>query len=531
MKDTCYIINNKNELGQFIQELFAQHVESPYTDSPNLTDGAIWLHKALDKIDLPFTIMVAESHVDKEFRDSYYMYFSSQHFDVSRFCIRLSFFAGKFTHENFLSPDDIADTGRKKNVELIRDAFIGCCTVRPLLNHEIGKTLLKPEIYIAKDEDIFIRMTKYRIATHGIYLEIKAFPFSTQDGGTTCCVENTILTLLDYFSANYADYKRAMPSEIARIEQGISPERVLPKSGTDYYILSRVLTEFGFHPRIYSDTSKLKERVYHYIESGIPVAVGLNYGENKVGHSVVCIGHSNKGLDDESKRAYIKKRIAEKCETKADSSLLYISTAEFCNNFVVMDDGDLPYHVDSLDNISNVIVPLHKRMYMDSDEARGIFEAIQNDDPRFNIQNRLNEKGLGDKYVITRMYLITGANYKMHLLHSSGNGIDYKILIDHLPFPHFVWVCEYYLEDDYFGHHPPLSFSEIVLDGTSHSKKYMNTILMYRSFDVIATRGPEEDGGAIMDLLNEDTAHYPIIEKQPACFHNLTRVHANMERA
>lgn len=50
------------------------------------------LERILLQIRLPFTIVQESYHIDPSFRDSYYKYFSNQHFDIKRFTKRLSFF-------------------------------------------------------------------------------------------------------------------------------------------------------------------------------------------------------------------------------------------------------------------------------------------------------------------------------------------------------------------------------------------------------------------------------------------------------
>ena len=67
-----------------------------------------------------------------------------------------------------------------------------------------------------------------------------------------CCAEVTLLNLLEYYSNSYNDYRIIVPSEIIENEQKHSHERVLPVRGITYPVLTKVLSEFGFSPRLYN---------------------------------------------------------------------------------------------------------------------------------------------------------------------------------------------------------------------------------------------------------------------------------------
>jgi len=552
MNEICYQIRNNDDIEAFLLELFPPTIaKSKKIISYSNNNGLPWLRCLFERFPPEFTIVVEESHVDREYRDSYYLYFSSQHFDVSRFCIRLSFFNKLLNQEMFFDPDKKIPNskgGAICNKEYIQEAYIGCCTIRPLPSHAIGKTLIDPQklVHDTTSSIKYLRRAFYRTTIHGMKLSVEAFPFSTQDGETTCCVENTILNLLDYFSTRYADYHRALPSEIIGITQTNSFQRVLPIVSTDFRMLVRVLTELRFYPRHYSSefallqADQLQELVYYYIESGIPVALGLTKigqeDSSDVGHSVICIGHSDKNASKEQLRVYIEEKLKKKVDS-GDESLCFFDTAEFYKTFVIMDDMAQPYEEHELNDlkilsptgveepmrVSNITVPLYRRMYMEARDARAIFEEIEANTSEIGVHIHLQRKGIKCEGVIKRMFLISGHNYKIHLLSKVDGMLDYKKVVDKLPFPHFVWVCEYFIPDDYLGEHPA-SFGELVLDGTSDSAKGRNSMILYRFLDKFSFRWPDEGGDTIIKRIKSYEAKFDIPEKQPACFYNLTPV-------
>lgn len=101
-----------------------------------------------------------------------------------------------------------------------------------------------------------------------------------QDGETVTCAEVTLINLFDYFSAQYTEYRYLRPSEIQRIVSAHSFERILPSKGLNYEMLSKVLSDQGFEPKLYMSKQKhatwdIRRCLSRYVESGIPVAVEL----------------------------------------------------------------------------------------------------------------------------------------------------------------------------------------------------------------------------------------------------------------
>jgi hypothetical protein len=335
-----------------------------------------------------------------------------------------------------------------------------------LQKNAIGKTLIDPG-KIKRDPSIslFVRYAEYTTTIYGTKLRITAFPFSTKDGETTLCMENTLLNMMDYFSKEYADYHRMLPKDIIAITDEFAFERVLPKKGTDSHITSIALHKFGFETKQYTPEdgwkTPLQVLLCYYLESGIPVAVELlPKGDNpfSIAHSIICIGRSNKGAATPGE---IGKIIGDEIGGKLRGKLEFIDTAEFYKFFVVMDDLSPPYAVKDLydcciDNIPHKIdsltVPLYRRIFMDACDAKAIFEKIAEDNTsELSLSKRMNERGISGERIVKRMYLITGRNYKHHLMSCirEKEYESYKQRVALLPFSHFLCICDYFMPEDF----------------------------------------------------------------------------------
>lgn len=483
------------------------------------------LKSMLEKFKRPFTIVQEFYHIDSSYRDSYYNYFSNQHFIVKRYSRRLSFFELELDDEKFFSNDE----STKKEIE---DGFIGACVLNPLSIGSMGRTLIDPKHLMDNDlRPVYVRLSTFDLNIYGKKLSVKAFPYRMQDEVTMRCAEVSLLNLLEYFSNTYKDYKTVMPSDILDIEQKHSYERVIPSKGTSYPILSKVLEEFGFSPRLYNRTSidkcnlsrisqddELKRCLHYYVESGIPVALNLlPIGGNGSGHSIVCIGHGkfNKELIG---KAYKNKWISWEYK---DSSHPIIDSADFYDKYVVIDDNKPVYQVKPFLNLSaysemrveNIAVPLYKRMFLDAVDAASIVKSVLHDE-YFGIDAWCKNYLPKEANVITRLFMASSRSLKKDRVSHLKN-LYAKEVYSLIPMPRFVWVCELYTEAEYMklgnnGKTMVFAFGEIVIDATSciGGGQYTGGLILMHYPGIMGIRFPEQKSNVFEDMveIEDDSA-------------------------
>lgn len=533
-----FYVDSYAEINVFMAGMFEQQVNKDGMVDDQQGNGCHSLALILSHLRPPYTIVVEDYHVDREFRDSFYLHFSSQHFHIDRFCRRLAFFKGKVDFDMFC---------RKDMREKIQEEYIGCTVVRPLFRKEVGKTLLDPNKYYEPETDIFVRLGNYKTTILGQKLNVCCFPYSTQDGETTRCTDVTLLNILDYYSQSYADYHRAYPSEIVEYSKQNGYERILPAKGMNHRNLSRIITDYGFYPRFYvlNDESQLKNLMYYYSESGVPTVIGLQSSEpNKDGHTLICIGHSKKDVNidarltaffAEQERLYDldKKKVADEAKAleeirkkHGDKPLpdielpedprekLYIyNAADFYEYFIVMDDANYPYaerHYKSLSplpgqELYSLTAPLYRRMYLDGLDSEAIFDEILSSE-EFGL-HKFVEKPDGPEHeklvVIKRIFLTSGRSYKNFKLESiPETNRKMREILTSLPLPHFIWVCELYTQEDY-DRPTPTAFGELILDATSSPVKRLSSLLYLRYWDRLAFRFPQGDISEIMKQMQK----------------------------
>lgn len=509
--------NHNEVIIDFCEAIFRDSVfESTSEKSDVVHDFILDLCKLLEKLPRPYTIVQEFYHIDPSFRDTYYTYFSNQHFQVKRYSRRLSFFSTIINGEDFFKKD-------KKKKREIAKSFMGTCVINPLTTGFIGRTLINPK-YVLKSETlpVYVRLSEFELNIYGEKFFVKAFPYRMQDEETMRCAEVSLLNLLEYYANSYSDYRNVTPSEILGNEQKHSHERVLPSKGISYPILTKVLSEFGFSPRLYNLSSmdkysmsqitqedELKRCLHYYIESGIPVALNLlPVGNSGSGHSMVCIGHgsTNEKLVKRAKRnKWISWENREHCHP-------LINSADFYDSYVVVDDNQPVYQVKPFWHLSmypdmrveNIAVPLYKRMFLDASDAAAIVRSVLHHE-QFGIDvwsdNFLDSK----EDVIIRLFMASSRSLK-HFRSNTIRNIYAKEAYVLVPMPRFVWVCELYREKDYKD---LKAFGEIVIDATSAFRRghsICSLILMHYP-KVIGIRYPEQTNPEIdemIELENDD---------------------------
>ena len=506
--------NFSNTIPEFCECIYRYSMSDTGAIDTNIARNYIGeLEKLLKQLPRPYTIIQEMHHIDRGFRDTYYAYFSNQHFDVKRYSRRLSFIRGIIEANVFYS----SDVEMQKEIAL---NFMGACVINPLSTGVIGRTLIDPQFLISEgDRPAYVRVSNFKLHIYGKKLLVKAFPYRMQDEETMRCAEVTLLNLLEYYSNSYIDYRNVVPSEILYMEQKHSHERVLPSRGTSYPVLTKILSEFGFFPRLYSlsaierynlsqvtQEDELKRLLHYYIESGIPVALNLlPIGNNGAGHSMVCIGHGNANPDlikKAKKHKWISWEHRNHCHPIIDS-------ADFYDRYVIVDDNQPVYQVRPFNQLSlypdmkveNIAVPLYKRMFLDASDASAIVRTV------------LHHKQLGidiwsdgflepQEDVIIRLFMASSNSlkeYRSQTLMDMFAREAYAMV----PMPRFVWVCEIYRESDYDALN---AFAEIVIDATSVPGRGHNTrslILMHYPH-VLGIRFPEQAEAEFNEMLELD---------------------------
>lgn len=457
------------------------------------------IKEIFEMLGYPFTVVYEEQYVDKIYRDTFYTYFASKHILCEKNCKRLCFFKGVVDSKKFYSFDDETE-------EYLQRQFIGVCIFKPIKVGKIGKTLLDPaKINIAPS---YVRTTSFKFMIIGHNLSVESFSYSSQDSETMTCAETTVWNILEYFGTRYSEYRTVLPSQMISELEKISQERTLPSRGLDYYKVSGLLKIFGFSPRLYAADAYKEEsfkKIFHYyVESGIPLAVGVSAKKDKqdVKHSVVCIGH---GAKKKNLRDIHFNKIGE---------YKYIDTADMFDEYVLIDDNQHPYMIEPFDNFTKYdepkvvifAVPLYKRVFLEANDASVLVnEILKHKNIGFtDMVSEIDEAIDDDNPFVIRLYLTSSRKYKsFHTRKEKKEAAKY--FYSTIRLPKFIWVAEI---STYKMYKKNKIYGEIVIDATSSRTNHIDSLIMMRYLNHIGFRMPNESTKNIFDGLKHRTVDF-----------------------
>jgi hypothetical protein len=495
--------HKKQELSDHVEWLMRQSTTAtPTLDGKANNILCSLLARIIECGENGITLMTDEKYVDKLYRDCYYYHYSNKHFGFNRYCTRVYIFDGEFEYKN----QDEAE---------MQMVFIGCFVIKPTQYGRLGKTLINPLFLFEKNREIYVRTSVFQVLFNGHLLKIDAFPFMMQDEDALSCAEVTVINIMDYFSNQYTNYKAVLPTDIYALAEKQGYQRVLPTHGMTFQLLSKTFAEFGLYPRQLSRGMDLKRILHYYIESGIPLAVGIKNNRNdNTWHSIICIGHgasdTSKMLDSlmsVSSNDYDKK----KCERSKPNKRYYIAdTADAVDSYVFMDDGASPYQIwevseDSQsynneyrlngDTLYYLTIPLYKRMYLEAQTAlkfgkEFLISWIEELNKAYFESEHYRKCRCSDEIasennpVIIRLFLASSKSFLRARVQSFEYGEPLSELYLVLPFPKFVWVCEIY---DRHSYNDNEALGEIIIDATASPVSKEQSVIMLNFVGIFLT--------------------------------------------
>ena len=428
------------------------------------------LNNYLEELKDDLKIVAEAGYVDKVYRESYYDYFSTKNNEYSRYCLRLSFFKSDFDFDN-----DLFDEAK------VADNYLGFLILRPMMQC-LGRNVIDPAAKKAPKDKIKICSVEINASCLGFKLKVKGFPHASQDSETMTCAQTTIWSLMEYFGNKYPEYRPVSPTEIENILEPYLYKRLLPSGGLTTSQISVALRKFGFGSEIDYNNLRYPENFYEriacYIESGIPLALGMEDACSNLGHEIVCIGR-----EDLSRESVVNYPFS------IGSKLVFSWNKTVAHAKFVFNDDNLPcyqtaYLTHPTENyarlgypgfqnfkITDIVVPLYRKVYMDAKIALDISETII------------------DKFldfpdpIVVKTFLTSSRSYRNYISAESGLDKISKIAFLLIPLPKFIWITEISSVDQFKDHK---IHSLIILDATGTEQSNMTkNIIFLESFGTV----------------------------------------------
>lgn len=361
------------------------------------------------------TVVLEKGYIDVDYRDTYFNFFSRKFANYPCDTIRANFFSKKISARMIAKLDQY------------QDEYIGFTVLKPNRVSSIGRTIFDPSKLPFVQGHICL--ARYPVHILGAELTATGFPYMGQDTDVTICAHAACWMIFRYFSQRYSRYAEKWSYEVTQLTGNVSTGRLVPSKGLTAWQITEMFSNFGFSPEIYIRQQHQKlfdQLLYSYVESGLPVVVGLP------GHAITVIGHQS----DFTKQL----------------QRLPASSYEYLTGLIANDDNFMPYHAvrrdgakpigyfsnHMMENIDLFIVPLYEKIHLSAEHVFELSNAILTGGT-YGI-NALC-KILRYEETVTRVFLTSSKSYK-NVRRQNILPFNFSDVYCALRMPKFIWVCE-----------------------------------------------------------------------------------------
>ena len=456
---------------------------------PQVVDNTIRHLKVLGAM----SYVCEEPYIDRDYSADYLHFYARTFRTHDRHCKRIHFFSEDVTS---ILRQTRSTVHLSRFREIARTSYCGFCVVRPLPTAPIGRTVLQARLRGRQDMEATVTCPAgFNANLFGVDMEVTGVAYLQQDSRVGACAQVSIWTGMRHMHARHG-YDWVSVADITKLATPTAPEEAasLP-AGSDFLTAERMLRaidEAGYQPLCFHPPH-IARAILPYVESGIPVILGLNIG-GKIGHTVTVIGrvfakqdqptataidyipayivHDDQGgpymylpLKDSSKfpHPFAKDTI----EHTTSEGTIELSASDPAATFAValmsprVFSTAVAAEVSASDRIKEIMLDLP-----------GIRQILENNDLSAN-DRLLNELQLAFKsgHIVLRTYLTSAAGYRRHLTGgTAGDELKHALLELHLP--HFTWITEIATIDSFNHSSAGLRriYGHTIIDATSTGK-------------------------------------------------------------
>ena len=436
--------------------------------------------------------VLEEPYIDRDYSADYLEFYARTFRTHERHCRRAHFFSKDVSP---LVSASLSTEGLSELRRLAVDAYCGFCVLRPLPTAPIGRTVLRAGLRGHHDMEATVTCrAAFDANLLGIDLEVTGAAYLQQDARVGACAQVAIWAGMRHLHARY-DYDWVSVADITRLATPTAPdEAVSLPAGSDFLTserMIRAIAEAGYQPLCFRnpnpDSPSIASAILPYVESGIPVILGLNLG-GEVGHAVTVLG-----------------RIFGKQHSPTANAIDYVPA------YIVHDDQGGPYmtlpvkdptvspHPFSEDTVQRgstelnmthatfAVALMSTRVFSTAaaaefsardriNETLGLMPHIRNMLAQQNLSinarllDELEDAHAGGRLIL-RTYLTSAAGYRRHI--AGGNASDdLKDALLDLHLPHFTWITEISTIDSYNNVSAGMRrmYGHTIIDATSTGK-------------------------------------------------------------
>jgi len=410
------------------------------------------------------SVLIEDEYLDRDFTEAFAAYYARLFKRHIKLCRRLHFFRGDLSAVVNAPTAALMATGLQGR----QQDYLGFVILRPIHEAPLSQAVLVPPDAPAGQESHPLVRAKYKIHILGAEFIVRAFPMTQQDQRIGACAQAAIWSAARHFHTRHKGpwISTVGITEAAMMRESESVASTIP-NGSEFLSLNGMVSALraaGRKPLTYAANFapnqpptwqhiRPADVINRYVDSGIPVIVGLGNMGSDIGHAVVASGQV---FDLQAPVGPLPPRPTR---------------AEFCAAFYVNDDqqgpnrrmplapgkagGETPYNVS--EHVQFLIIPLPDKVFVPAEKAEAFAWDLLR---RYAVewlqikQNYAADMGTsvaaGDAFtqqlagntVIARTYLTYGWKYKHRLLRNRLTDATHA-LARATELPRYVWVTEF----------------------------------------------------------------------------------------
>jgi hypothetical protein len=335
-------------------------------------------------------VIAQEPTLEKEYQAEFKAYYSTTFENYKRYSRRLHFFSvGALAEEDTLDfIDRVCAASASKGNAHQTEGYLGFVNVRPVNSSPIGRSVLvKPQ----KCQFLTVAES-FRTTVAGNTLRVHGAPFMQQDSAVSACAHVAIWTALRVRRKSDGRDAVTIAEVASAVDGGVLFGPVLPTQGLSIHTIIGVLERFGYHghnipTKRYTQASsaadggimfmrstdardRIKELVYPYLESGIPVILLFKQDGADFSHAAVAVGH------DWRKANITFGALHREIQVGENEKFSVLSPVNWINSLYVQDDSRGPYQAVghsskpyAFENVTTVIPVVPKDIYVMAEDC------------------------------------------------------------------------------------------------------------------------------------------------------------------
>ena len=407
-------INSKDDLSKLSEFGYITSEYDPVNVADKLSDGISSAVKS---------ILIEKNYIDKDYRSTYYNFYSKKGHFYRSDCVRLHFFDETVQFD----PTRLTLTCKDNDLS---DHYFGYMVLRPTGIGTIGRSVVSPDVRTGSSG--LTISAKHKTHVLGYTLEVEGFPSMDQHLDISVCAHAACRSILRHYSNKFKSYRQFLTQDITMMAQSFDPGGIIPSQGLDVSNAERVFQQAGTFPvlisKIDGNDALFYRQLISYVESELPLFAAMW----SIGHAIVVIGHEW----DHSK----------KLENGKDEHYSW----DQVKSLVVIDDNHLPYLTVEhgggkdykIEDIDAFIVALPEKVFY---PAEAVDELAQN---LFYLRNLIKLPPKDE--TIIRYFLTTGSKLRRFIRRVQSE-FDPELLksVMGLPLTQFIWVIEFATENEW----------------------------------------------------------------------------------